>query len=280
MTSDLQRWSREVAEDPGSSSFVRLARAYRRQGRHEAARSVVLGGLRANPEHVGGHALLALLHIEAGEREQARDEWETALRLDPASFDARRGLGYLALERGELDTARRHLDAAGRLRPDDATVEQALEVLTRREERGAAQSPATPAPVPTAPATPPPTNGRDPARVFASLTSEPPVLGAVLLDAHGLVLAGHVEGERGQGDLLGGLLSAAVGEAARAARILGLGRWAGMLLETEELSLRVDAVDNDTTVVVVTRPDTPAGWVRRAAGRARQLATEFLREAP
>lgn len=125
-----------MAEDPGAPSFVRLARAYRRQGRRQAAHDVVVAGLGRQPEHVDAHALLALLHVETGDRERARDEWETVLRLDPGSFDASRGLGFLALERGELPAARRHLDAAARARPDDPAVRQARDVLTRRESGG------------------------------------------------------------------------------------------------------------------------------------------------
>ncbi len=345
MTSDLQRWSREVAEDPGSASFVRLARAYRRQGRREAARNVVLGGLRANPHHVGGHALLALLHIEAGEREPARDEWETALRLDPGNFEASRGLGFLALERGDLPAARRHLEQARNVRPGDPAVQQAFEVLIRREDRAqttradprgaparaapgsATAAPAPPAPAPPAPAPPAPAPQKpdsatptaapgveppgadqarpldrgdgvagavdedgdaartdvagDPKELFASLAADSPLLGTVLLDGRGLVLAGRIDGG-GQDDLLGGLLSSAVVEAARTARIMGLGRWEGMLMETDQLLLHARALEgteDGATVVVVTRPGTPAGWVVRAARRAHALAADYLREA-
>ncbi|NIP83747.1 MAG: tetratricopeptide repeat protein [Gemmatimonadetes bacterium] len=125
---DIQRWTREVAEDPGAHAFVRLARAYRRQGRRAAARNVVLRGLERNPEHLGGHALLAVIHVEEGDRQLAEDEWETVMRLDPDNFDASRGLGFLALERGELDVARRHLDNAARMRPDDPVVAEARQV--------------------------------------------------------------------------------------------------------------------------------------------------------
>ncbi|MFO7895206.1 MAG: tetratricopeptide repeat protein, partial [Longimicrobiales bacterium] len=131
---DIERWTREVAENPGAPSFVRLARAYRAQGRREAARTVVLQGLEHSPEHIGAHGLLALIHVEDGERQKAGDEWETMLRLDPGNFDASRGLGFLALERGDLDAARRHLEAAADVRPDDPAVTQALEVLVRRED--------------------------------------------------------------------------------------------------------------------------------------------------
>lgn len=140
MTRNIERWTREVADDPGAASFVRLARAYRAQGRREAARDVVLQGLEHNPEHLGGHGLLALIHVEAGERERAGDEWETMLRLDPDNFDASRGLGFLALERNDLAAARRHLERAARSRPDDPAVTQALQVLERRERAAHGES--------------------------------------------------------------------------------------------------------------------------------------------
>lgn len=265
---DLQRWSREVAEDPGAPPFVRLARAYRRQGRGSAARDVVLAGLAARPEHVDAHALLALMHVESGERQQARDEWETVLRLDPGNFDASRGLGFLALERGELGAARRHLDTAARARPEDPAVAQARQVLQRREQASAQARDGSA----------PPDRGRDPLRLFVPLAADLPFLGALLFDSQGLVLAGRLEGEGRQGDLLGALLSTAVAEASRTAEILRLGEWGGLLVETAEATLHVATVTGGAVVVVVTKRDAPAGWVLRVAGRARELAEGYLEE--
>lgn len=258
-----------MAEDPGAPSFVRLARAYRREGRGSAARDVVLAGLAAKPEHVDGHALLALIHIEAGDRQQARDEWETVLRLDPGNFDASRGLGFLALERGELGAARRHLDAAAGVRPDDPAVSQARQVLERRE-RASPPIPAVSAPTGDA--------RRDPVRLFASLTADAPFRGALVLDDQGLVLAGRLEDEGRQDDLLGGLLSTAVAEASRTAEMLRLGGWGGMLLETADATLHVGALPGGAILVVVAERDAAAGWVVRVARRASDLAARFLEE--
>lgn len=294
---DLERWSREVAEDPGAPPFVRLARAYRRQGRHTAARDVVLGGLAAHPDHVDAHALLALIHIDSGDRQQARDEWETILRLDPGNFDASRGLGFLSLERGDLPAARRHLDAAAHARPDDPAVAQARQVLDRRER--AAAEPASPAqpdtatrsPTASSPRTPsggahaPPGAGarggavRDPVRLFAPLAVEGPFQGALVVDDQGLVLAGRIETQDRPDDLLGALLMTTVAEAGRAAEIVRLGLWREMLLDTAGATLHLTALTGGAVLVVVAEPGTPAGWVVRTAGRARELATGFLEEA-
>lgn len=272
-----------MAEDPGSPSFVPLARAYRRQGRRDAALSVVLRGLERNPEHVDAHALLALLHVDAGDRETAGDEWEMILRLDPGNFDARRGLGFLALERGELANASTHLHAAAESRPGDPTVAQALEVLARRKKggqgapAGAAAAPApTPAPTPTVPAAD--DGRRDPTRLFDPLGREAPFLGALLLDGRGLVLAGSMApGASGDGEALGALLSPAVDEAMRTVQLLGMGGWEGVMLECEGAALHL-APAGDGVLVLAARTGTPAGWVVRAASRARDLARDFLEE--
>ena len=295
---DIERWTREVAEDPGAASFVRLARAYRSQGRRDAARDVVLQGLEHNPEHVDAHGLLALIYVEDGQRQKAGDEWETMLRLDPGNFDASRGLGFLALEGGDLERARRHLEAAADARPDDPAVEQALEVLRRREaEKGAARGPGPEdrgsgtvgpsagdtavAAVPRSSSPEPRSNDpavRDPSRLFDALSDEAPFLGAVVLDPQGLVLAGEIEMEGANGDLLGALINTAVGEARRATELLGIGAWDGMVLDCHGATLHVAGLEGDAVVLLAVESDAPAGWVVRTARRARTLARDFVGE--
>lgn len=270
---DIERWTREVAEDPGAPAFVQLARAYRSQGRRDAARDVVLQGLEHNPEHIGGHGLLALIHVEDGERQKAGDEWQTVLRLEPGNFDASRGLGFLALERGDLTEARRHLETAHDARPDDPAVTQALEVLARREDvrRGVAEGARRRSAVGEAAV-------RDPSRLFDVLSREAPFLGAVVLDARGLVLAGAIELEGTHGDLLGALINTAVEEARRTADMLGLGGWEGMLLDCDAATLHVAGLDDGTVVLMAARSGAPAGWAVRTAERASSLARTFLEE--
>ncbi len=281
---DIQRWTREVAEDPGAHAFVRLARAYRRQGRRAAARNVVLRGLERNPEHLGGHALLAVIHVEEGDRQLAEDEWETVMRLDPDNFDASRGLGFLALERGELDVARRHLDNAARMRPDDPVVAEARQVLSRleggdrtppadrvgREDGGRAPE------RDWASGTGTPVGGRDPVHLFDKLTANSPFLGAVVLDAQGLVLAGSLDLGEARAELLGAILNTAVAEARRTTELLGLGAWDGLLMDCADATLHVSALDDETVVLLAAGTDAPAGWIVRTAERARELARSFM----
>lgn len=140
---DLQRWSAEVARDPASPAFVPLARAFRRQGRREAALRLCVRGLEHNPAHVDGHLLLALLYLDAGDRDRACDEWGIVLRLEPDSFEAHRGMGFFYLERGDYPLARRHLERASTGRPGDPAVREALTML--RERGVGAPEPAAPA---------------------------------------------------------------------------------------------------------------------------------------
>lgn len=265
-TADVQSWSEAVARDPGSPAFVPLARTYRRQGRRDAALRVCLRGLENNPAHVEGHTVLALLYLEAGDRERARDEWATALRLDPGNFDGHRGIGFLDLEAGAFADARIHLERANAARPEDLPVQDALRLA---RERDTAQQPA---PAPTE-------SGRDPRQVFASLSGDTPYLGALLLDAQGLVLAGDLEGEAGRAEMLGAVLGGALTEARRASKHLGIGDWGGLLLESDQVMVHVTPLAEDTAVLLLARKGAPAGWVLRMARRAAALARTFLEQA-
>ena len=137
---EMQRWSEDVARDPGSLAFLPLAKAYRRMGKREASLRLCLRGLERHPTHVEAHGLLALLYLDAGDRGRAADEWGMVLRLEPENFDALRGMGFHYLEQGDLVTARRHLQHASEQRPNDPAVREALGML-----QAAADTP--PAPV-------------------------------------------------------------------------------------------------------------------------------------
>lgn len=145
---DLQRWSEELARNPGSLSFLPLARAHRRNGRRDLAMRVCLRGLEHHPGHVEAHALLALLYLESGDRDRAADEWSVVLRLKPGNFEALRGMGFRYLEQNDLVRARQHLERAALIRPSDAAVQEALRLLNQRQESEGISSPAQIQPAP------------------------------------------------------------------------------------------------------------------------------------
>ncbi len=336
---DLQRWSEDVARDPATLSFLPLARAYRKQGRRDAALKLCLRGLEQHPTLVEAHALLAMLYFDAGQRAKASDEWSMVLQLEPNNFDALRGMGFYHLEQGDDPSALRSLQRASALRPQDPTVQEALRMIQDRtrpsapashlldrdpwEETPASApqpsiaqfappprthsqptlahmpSPALRVPTPqrtvlsnpgarAMAATPAPTPQvhfdpsraplpADPTRLFDALTSGGQILGALLLDTQGLVLAGRLVGENSdKAEELGAILGGALEEAARTVANLDLGGWRGILLESDGALLQLLPVRSDTVVLLAARRETPTGWMMRSAGQAAQLARRFL----
>lgn len=297
---DLQRWSEDVARDATSLSFLPLARAYRRQGRRDAALRLCLRGLEHHPDNVEAHSLLALLYFESGHRVKAYDEWSMVLTLEPDNFDALRGMGFYYLEQEDHQVAKRHLERAAALKGSDPAVQEALRIIRERLGEAApepetpsidefaapwAEAPApapTPEPVPRpapAPASTPGFAGADysdPARIFDSILKGDQVLGALILDAQGLVMGGSLTGEVGQqAETLGAILGGAIDEALRTTQHLSLGPWQGVLLEADQAVLHFSPV-RDGIVLLAARKTAPMGWVLRSAQQASAIADRFL----
>ncbi len=325
----VRQWSEDVAADPASLSFLPLAAAYREQGRHDAALKLVIRGLEKHPGHVGAHYLLGLLYREGGEQLKAFDEWDIALALDPDHHGSRREIGLISHARGDHALAVRHLERALANDAFDQEVRDALEESWARSNGGRGGSPAvvqpapspaaatpSPAPAPAPPPAPVPTPATAPAAPaesapvaapssdathfdavtaeFAALSAERGIVGAVLMDDQGFVLAGQMSGEfvrswsglspvpadaaasgTDRGPEVAAVLSGAPSEAGRALAHLGLGAWKGILVETPEAVVRL-APAGDGMIAVAGRRDVPTGWVLRVAARAREAALRFL----
>jgi tetratricopeptide (TPR) repeat protein len=281
---DIRRWSDEVARDPRSLAFLPLARAYRRQGLRNPAIQLCLRGLDAYPSHAEAHGLLALLYLEAGDHQRAADEWSIVLRIDADNFDALRGMGFCYLEQGQLGRARQVLERAALQRPSDVIVQEALQLLHARHELAGQERPSRPAetgppasaaqahgaPAAAGGEAPLPAN---PANLFDDLLGSGQLLGALLVDAHGLVLAGRL-GEDAAGDAaqLGALLGGAVDEAVRTVAHLRLGAWRGILLESAQALLHLSPGAGDTVVILAAGRNTPPGWLLRASAQAAERA--------
>ncbi|MEN8374397.1 MAG: tetratricopeptide repeat protein [Gemmatimonadota bacterium] len=308
---DVQRWSLEVARDPGAPTFVNLADAYRRQGNLDGALRVCLRGLERRPDHAGAHALLARLHLERGEREKAFDEWGVVLRLDPAHFEANRGMGFVRLERGDLLGATAYLERAAARRPADALTREALELVARKTAQAAPSGPllghqaaASEASRPPAPAPPPgpvadtrstptPTpapagqgdspasaapSARDPGRLFEELAGNGPFRGALLVDGAGFVIGGRLGTPAVESDAAGAALRGAAGEAERTAELLGLGAWRGVHMQTDDAAAHLGPVGKRHAVLITADGVAPTGWVLHTAGAASEIARAFLGE--
>lgn len=296
----VRQWSEEVAADRGSLSFLPLARAYREQGRREAAQKLCIRGLERHPDNVDAHYLLGLLYREGGDTVKAFDEWDIALALSPEHAGSRREIGLLCHAQGDWGAAVRHLEKALELDSFDQEVRSALEDAWARRDGGTpsasapvAATPAAPAPPPAAaprvdavapaPVPAPPADAAgaaDPFSVvmdeFHAIAGERGIAGAVLLDDQGFVLAGEIRvGGTDRAPDVAAVLSGASPEAERALRHLGLGGWKGILVETPEAIVRI-APAGDGLVAVAGSRQVPTGWVLRVAARARESALKFL----
>lgn len=271
----IRAWSEEVARDPDTLAFLPLSEAYRAAGRRDAALRLCLRGLERHPTHVEAHHLLGLLYREGGEPVKAFDEWDMALSLDPEHSGARREIGLLCAERGEWGSALRHLERAAAADPADGEVRDAL-ARARSQAGSPAPAAAPPAPVevpaPAAPASP-----WDAAQAeFRALTAERGVVGALLMDGQGFVVAGEMRaGGADRAPEVAAALHGASAEAERALRHLGLGTWRGMLVETPETVVRI-APTGDAMLAVAASREVPTGWVLRVAGRAASVAERLL----
>lgn len=288
----VRQWSEEVAADPASLSFLPLARAYREQGRRDAALKLCIRGLEKHPDNVEAHYLLGLLYREGGDTLKAFDEWDIALALDPEHAGSRREIGLVAHERGDHAIAVRHLERALETDAFDQEVRGALEESWARTNGGRGGSaspldtparvapPSAPAPVPNRPAAPV-AESVDPhfdaaTREFAALAGERGIVGAVLLDDQGFVLAGQMTvGGVDRGPEIAAVLSGASSEAGRALGHLGLGAWKGILVETPDAVVRL-APAGEGMIAVAGRREVPTGWTLRIAARARDAALRFL----
>ncbi|HEX6134530.1 MAG TPA: tetratricopeptide repeat protein [Longimicrobiales bacterium] len=119
----------------------------------------------------------------------------------------------------------------------------------------------------------------DPTLLFDDLLSAGPLLGALLVDRKGLVLAGRLtEAMRGDAAVLGAVLGGAIGEATRTARHLALGTWRGILLDAEHALLHLTPAGVDAVLMLAARRDAPAGWLVRASAHAVGQARQYMEE--
>ncbi|HEU4454212.1 MAG TPA: tetratricopeptide repeat protein [Longimicrobium sp.] len=112
---------------------------------------------------------------------------------------------------------------------------------------------------------------------FHALAAERGIVGAVMLDGQGYVLAGEMHvGGRDRGPEIAAVLSPASVEAERTLRHLGLGAWQGILVETGEHVVRLSPTEDGGMVAVAGSRQVPMGWVLRVAARAKDAASRFL----
>jgi tetratricopeptide (TPR) repeat protein len=275
MPEDIKTLSAQLAQDPDSLVFLRLAELLRHKGQLDAAHRVAVTGLERHPHLADAHDLYARILADKRDYERAFDEWDMALRIAPDHVGALKGLAFLYFKVGDVAQAAAHLEAAQRVAPDDPGVVQALALA--RGEGDRARSVAHAAPVAresiAAPAQP-----LEEARVFAGL--EGAQEGLLLLDPAGRVLGGALKDPQGRTvtDAVAAYLAGVSQEAARSAKLLGLGTWTGLAAEGRLGHVHLTAPSGDALLLVVRDRAIPMGRLAVIAQRAASVARRWLEQ--
>ena len=278
MADEIKKLSSQLAQDPDSLVFLRLAEQLRHKGQLDAAHRVAVTGLERHPHLADAHDLFARILADKHDYERAFDEWDMALRIAPDHVGALKGLAFLYFKIGDVQQAAAHLEAAQRVAPDDPGVVQALAMARGggpADAEAVASGGATEAltaPEPIAPAAQP----LEEARVFAGL--EGAQEGLLLLDASGRVLGGALKdsGGRDVTDAVAAYLAGVSQEAARTVKLLGLGKWTGLAAEGNHGHVHLAAPTSDALLLVVRDRAVPMGRLAVIAQRAALAARRWL----
>ena len=288
MTEDIRALTTRLAEEPGSLAFLELAEALRRRGQLEAAGKVARGGLSKYPGLAGAHDLMARILSDQGDLAGAFDAWADALRIDPMRTGALKGIAFLYFRAGDAAAAIEHLQRAAEADPDDESIAQAL-AKVRRESRSFSQRSVEPEPEPEPRPEPQPqprpeAESRaepiapaDPGSPFADMDGGRSL---VLVDANGLRLAGSLPAPSGEetGDRVAAQLAGVSREAARATRLLGLGTWQSITLESSDGHFVLVRPTGETVLLAAREQSLPMARVVLLAERAARAARQWLEQ--
>jgi tetratricopeptide (TPR) repeat protein len=281
VSDEIRTLTQRLAEEPSSLAFLELGEALRRRGQLEAAYKVARGGLNRYPGLADAHDLMARILSDQGDFAGAFDAWADALRFDPMRTGALKGIAFLYFQAGEVDAALDHLQRAAEADPDDPTIPQALARVrrgTREAERAAPPPEAEPVPeAPSAPAAAPPVAAPTAAdSPFADLDEGE--RGYLLVDANGMSLGGIVLKADGTqaGERVAAQLAGLSREASRATRLLGLGSWHSIAIESPDAHLFLSAPTPETVLVTVREPGLPMARLGLLAERAARAARGWL----
>ena len=279
MADEIRALSAQLAQDPQSLVFLRLGEALRRKGQLDAALRVAVNGLERHPHLADAHDLYARVLTDKRDYERAFDEWDMAVRIAPNHTGALKGLAFLYFKVGDLAQAEAHLEQARKVEPDDPSIDQAFEMI-----RGGVSAAAPPSAAPSAPAAAASpaaapaaaSSGLDVARVFAGLEGADE--GLLLIDGAGRVLGGALRNRAGGEvtDAVAAYLAGVSQEAARTAKLLGLGAWNGLAAEGQQGNVHLAHPTPDALLLVVRERGLPLGRLSILAQRATAMARRWL----
>ena len=276
MSDDIKTLTTRLAEEPSSLAFLELGEALRRRGQLDAAYKVARGGLSRYPALADAHDLLGRILGDQGDLAGAFDAWAEALRFDPMRIGALKGISFLYFRAGDVPAALDHLRRAAEIDPDDPTILQAIERV--RSSTAPVQEDVT--------STVPITSG--PAGIDAPVEGPPMATpngnqangdhGVMLVDGNGLRMNGTLLSPSNEdvGDRVAAELAGVSKEASRTSRLLGLGAWQAIAVESPEGNLYLVAPTPDTMLLTVRDPSLPMARLGLIAERAARDARQWL----
>jgi tetratricopeptide (TPR) repeat protein len=272
VTDDIKTLTARLADEPSSLAFLDLAEALRRRGQLDSAYKVARGGLARYPTLADAHDLMGRILGDQGDLAAAFDAWAEALRLDPMRIGALKGIGFLYFKAGDLPAATEHLARAAEIDPDDLSIRQAIDRIRNATANGPTsavieEKPALMAePVATAPAP------------QTTASNGHPEHGVMLVDAKGLRLNGTVlsPSKEDVGDRVAAELAGVSKEASRTSRLLGLGTWQAIAVESPEGNLFLVPPTPETLLLTVRDSSLPMARLGLMAERAAREAREWL----
>ena len=270
MSDDIRTLTARLAEEPSSLAFLDLGEALRQRGQLEAAYKIARGGLGRYPGLADAHDLLARILGDQGDLAGAFDAWVEALRVDPMRTSALKGIAFLYFRAGDVAAAVEHLQRASDIDPDDPSIAQAL---ARVKAAGPGSAPA-PASEPVRQGRPEVTTGRDTAEASSDAGDER----LLLVDGNGLRLNGSLRSAANEdvGDRVAAELAGVSKEASRTTRLLGLGTWQAIAVESPEGNLFLVAPTSDTLLLTMREPSLPMARLGLIAERAAREARVWL----
>ena len=268
MIDDIRTLTSRLAEEPSSLAFLELGEALRRRGQLDSAYKVARGGLGRYPNLAEAHDLMARILGDQGDLAGAFDAWVEALRLDPMRTSALKGIAFLYFKAGNVADAREHLQRAAEIDPDDSSIPQALARM-RVSGRAPESSPS------------------ETSHTAVTVTSQAPLAeassgngdhGQLLVDGNGLRLSGTLVGPNNEdvGDRVAAELAGVSREAARTAKLLGLGAWQAIAVESPAGNLFLVAPTENTVLLTMRDPSLPMARLGLIAERGAREAREWL----
>lgn len=123
----VEKYEQMLAQDPASTVFVELARAYLDRGENDRAMAICQQGITHHPNSVVGRVLWGKALINTGKAADAMKQFDLAVNIDRDNPHAYNLIGEALLRKGLYRSALPILRRAAALQPNDGRIAQWLD---------------------------------------------------------------------------------------------------------------------------------------------------------